>query len=135
MYNVIGVATTQLPLAFNNGACVNMKRLANVGPVVVGVVPAGEIPTEIGALPKLSTLDLRFNQLSGPSIRCHDLELAHSVSSVPFLGHAGPSIHAVSVSVRMPSGSLPRELGKATSLTMLEVSENSLTGKCCGYCC
>ena len=72
----------------------------------------GEIPKEIGKLDSLSTLDLRWNSITG------GLENLKSL----------PKLRELTLSANRFSGSIPDALGELTKLRRLDLSENQFSG-------
>ena len=74
---------------------------------------SGAIPSELGNLSKLTSLDLRSGQLSGPI----PSELANL-----------PNLTSLDLSFNQLSGPIPAELGNLSNLTYLDLSFNQLSG-------
>ena len=73
----------------------------------------GAIPTQLGSLTKLTRLDLSDNRLTG---------------NIPTQLGSLTALTALDLSDNTLSGSIPTHLGSLTALTALDLSDNSLTG-------
>ncbi len=73
----------------------------------------GAIPTQLGALTKLTRLDLGDNTLTG---------------AIPTQLGALTKLTALDLSDNSLSGAIPTQLGNLTALTALDLSDNTLTG-------
>ena len=82
----------------------------------------GTIPTELGSLTGLTSLDLSGNSLSGPI----PTELG-SLTSLTSLDLSG-SLTYLDLSGNNLTGSIPTELGSLTNLTSLDLNVNNLGG-------
>lgn len=101
-------------------------------------VTAGIIPPEVADLPRLRTLELAGNQISGnipPALgqlaELETLDLAHNQLSgrIPAaLGDMG-SLRSLNLSGNRLYGEIPPELGQLTSLELLDLAGNDLTGE------
>ena len=101
-------------------------------------VTAGVIPPELANLPKLRTLELAGNQISGnipPALgrlaELETLDVAHNQLSgwIPAeLGDLG-SLRSLNLSGNRLYGEIPPELGQLTSLELLDLAGNDLTGE------
>lgn len=101
-------------------------------------VTAGIIPPEVADLPKLRTLELAGNQISGnipPALgqlaELETLDLAHNQLSgrIPKeLGDLG-SLRSLNLAGNRLYGEIPPELGQLTSLELLDLAGNDLTGE------
>ena len=72
----------------------------------------GEIPEEIGKLDSLSSLDLRWNAITGGLENLKNL----------------PELHELKLSANQFSGNIPEALGELTNLKRLDLSENQFSG-------
>ena len=101
-------------------------------------VTAGVIPPELANLPKLRTLELAGNQISGnipPELgqlaELETLDVAGNQLSgrIPAaLGDLG-SLRSLNLSGNRLYGGIPPELGQLTSLELLDLAGNDLTGE------
>ena len=101
-------------------------------------VTAGVIPPEVADLPRLRTLELAGNQISGNIPRelgqlaeLETLDVAHNQLSgwIPAeLGELG-SLRSLDLSGNRLYGGIPPEVGGLTSLELLDLSGNDLTGE------
>ena len=76
---------------------------------------AGPIPTELGQLTAMYTLELNTNQLTGGFLCAHCISMVHEVPNTDFR-------------LRLCPGLIPTELGQLTAMDFLNLAENKLTG-------
>ena len=81
-------------------------------------IPVGSIPTEIGGLIKLTTLNLEENQLTGERTINKKIANGRPVYRMTFV-----------MTSCIPVGSIPTEVARLINLTQLDLSGNKLTGK------
>ncbi len=101
-------------------------------------VTAGIIPPEVANLPRLRTLELAGNQISGnipPALgqlaELETLDVAHNQLSggIPAaLGDLG-SLRSLNLSGNRLYGEIPPEVGRLTGLELLDLAGNDLTGE------
>ncbi|MCO5586866.1 hypothetical protein L7F22_040811 [Adiantum nelumboides] len=150
--------TGQLPLGLSN--CTNLRAISLSNNMLRGEIPisiiqglakscnsfelahnnlTGLIPnTEFQHMTFLQTLDLSYNQLSGPvpsglagclSLQSLNLSQNKLVGPIPSeLGGALLSLIDLDLSHNYINGSIPEELGRLQSLQELDLSSNALSG-------
>ncbi|MDE2904220.1 MAG: leucine-rich repeat domain-containing protein [Chloroflexota bacterium] len=101
-------------------------------------VTAGVIPPDVANLPKLRTLELAGNQISGnipPELgqlaELETLDVAHNQLSGLIPAELGDlsSLRRLNLSGNRLYGEIPPELGQLTSLELLDLAGNDLTGE------
>ncbi len=101
-------------------------------------VTAGIIPPEVANLPRLRTLELAGNQISGnipPALgqlaELETLDVAHNQLSGTIPAELGDlsSLRSLNLSGNRLYGGIPPELGQLTRLELLDLAGNDLTGE------
>lgn len=101
-------------------------------------VTAGVVPPELANLPKLRTLELAGNQISGnipPELgqlaELETLDLAHNQLSGGIPPELGDliALRSLNLSGNRLYGGIPPELGQLTRLELLDLAGNDLTGE------
>ena len=99
---------------------------------------AGEIPSELGDLPRLQTLYLSYNQLTGSiptrlgnlsKLRSLDLRGNQLTDSIPAETGNLSGLRFLNLSSNQLTGGLPAELGNLSKLDSLSAGGNKLTGR------